>query len=165
MKAQITSLPCSRLAIFVIGNVVFASPLFSLHRKMIWLNYDVISQKAFKGFFFPKDSNTCCGFLSALYFLYAMWRQGKMQLFFSKSIIYHANVVFFFGVIFMGGNLFNLVKVYFFTFACILLLESHWASGLSSSNRICRYNDTCIFPDSRLGTGGWRRVTRLALTL
>ena len=165
MKAQITSLPCSRLAIFAIGNVVFALPLFSLHRKMIRLNCDVISQKAFKGFFFPKDSNTCCCFISALYFLYAMWRQGKMYLFFSKSIIYHANVVFFFGVIFMGRNLFNLEKVYCFTFVCILLLESHWASGLSSSNRICRYNDTCIFPDGRLGTGGWRRVARLALIL
>lgn len=162
MKAQITLLPCSRLAIFAICNVVSVSPLVSLHRKMIWLNCYVISQKVFK-FFLPKDSNTCCAFLSALYLWYVKWRQGKMHVF-SLSLLYYANA-YFFGVIFMRRNLLNLEKVNFFTFVCILLLESHWASGLSSSNGICRYNDTCIFPDGRLGTGGWRRVTRLALTL
>lgn len=163
MKAQITLLPCSRLAIFAICNVVFASPLFSLHRKMIWLDCDIIRQKAFKFFSPIKDSNTCWAFLSALYLWYVKRRQAKMHVF-SPSLLYYAKADFL-GVIFMGRNLFNLEKVYCFTFVCILLLESHWAPGLSSSNRICRYNDTCIFPDGRLGTGGWRRVTRLALTL
>ena len=165
MKAQITSLPCSRLAIFAIGNVVFASPLFSLHRKMIWLNCDVISQKAFKGFFFPERLEHMLRFPFSAVFFVCYVATRKNVTFFLQVYYISCKRCFFFGVIFMGRNLFNLVKVYFFTFACILLLESHWASGLSSSNRICRYNDTCIFPDSRLGTGGWRRVTRLALTL
>ena len=161
MKAQITSLPCSRLAIFAICNVIFASRLFSLHRKMIWLNFDVISQKAFKGFFSRKTRTHVVVSFQRCIFCMLCGDKEKCN-FFSLSLLYIMQT-FFFGVIFMGRNLFNLVKVYFFTFACILLLESHWASGLSSSNRICRYNDTCIFPDSRLGTGGWRRVTRLAL--
>lgn len=44
--------------------------------------------------------------------------------YFSKFIIYHANVDFF-GVIFMERNSFNLEKRLFLTFVCILLLESH----------------------------------------
>ena len=61
--------------------------------------------------------------LSAVFMVYVMWRQGKMHVF-SLSLLYYANADFF-GVIFMGRNLFNLEKVYFCTFVCILLLESH----------------------------------------
>ena len=159
MKAQITLLPSSRLAIFAICNVVFASPLFTLRRKMIWLDCDIISQKAFK--FFPLKTQTQVA-LSFQRCIYGMLRGDKEKCTFFLYVYYIMQTL-----IFLAWFLWEEIyfKFIFFTFVCILLLESHWASGLSSSNGICRYNDTCIFPDGRLGTGGWRRVTRLALTL
>ena len=101
MKAQITSLPCSRLAIFAIGNVVFALPLFSLHRKMIRLNCDLISQKAFKGFFSRKTRTHVAVSFQRCIFCMLCGDKEKCT-FFPLSLLYIMQKFFFFWRDFYG---------------------------------------------------------------